>query len=727
MPAAALPRILAVEVGALAPRRPQRRLRATLRGKLEGLARLPAALRERRRLAATGDLAHARAGSAAAAEPRPRSSERRRARRSAAAAPAQGEGLAGAEVEQRRRAAVSAGRGPAPARKPREPARQSLRRCGRGAAGRRRSRPRRRAPAAPGAGPASRRSGAACSRGSSRCARTWRRSPRRGSPSRRAGRAPRPPAGSARRAPPAAAPGRGPRSRGRSARRNRRPPRTPRGGRAPRRRSGRADRAPRRAPRSGSPCRWSKPIRVRSAMTPAESIRPGSRSCTSTPATESTPAPSPSSSASTKRGSASASLLKRISGSPGCAATARFSAAPKPRFSPSAQQRHLGEALGDHRVGAVARGVVDDHDVDLPRLRAEALQRPRQELAAVEVGDVDRGSHRRGAVAQRRPPRRALAARRGSVTRQLDESRQPAQLALELGDLGAQAVDLGRRGRRRSVAARRGLGIGAGLAQDRDDLRLVAGEGLDLEAIVEALAAVQQQRQEGRRGEGVGVDRELLGFELAGELLRPLGKSGAFRSLLVAQHRGAVFVVVPAARALRPLSVVADHVVERRHLTPEVEGVALVGHRVEEDAARLQLGEVHADRPDRVAGVLEEVVGDDEVLGVGRDRLQPFAVVDHVDRRQVHALQLRVGSAQLRGRQPVHVARRRPARDGEAAVERADLETVAAQVAEGEFGAGVEVGRRRGRGARGGKLGAGSDGFHGGRVPGRRTALSFLE
>lgn len=60
MPFAALPRILAVEAGALYRAARQGRLRATLRGKLEGLARLPAALRERRRLAASGDLDRAR-------------------------------------------------------------------------------------------------------------------------------------------------------------------------------------------------------------------------------------------------------------------------------------------------------------------------------------------------------------------------------------------------------------------------------------------------------------------------------------------------------------------------------------------------------------------------------------------------------------------------------------------------------------------------------------------
>jgi GT2 family glycosyltransferase len=61
VPLSALPRILAVEAGALARAARQGRLGATMRGKLEGLARLPTALRERRRLAASGDLGRARA------------------------------------------------------------------------------------------------------------------------------------------------------------------------------------------------------------------------------------------------------------------------------------------------------------------------------------------------------------------------------------------------------------------------------------------------------------------------------------------------------------------------------------------------------------------------------------------------------------------------------------------------------------------------------------------
>jgi hypothetical protein len=61
MPAAALPRIAAVEFGALARAARQGRFRATLRGKLEGLGRLPRSLRERRGLATSGDLVRPRA------------------------------------------------------------------------------------------------------------------------------------------------------------------------------------------------------------------------------------------------------------------------------------------------------------------------------------------------------------------------------------------------------------------------------------------------------------------------------------------------------------------------------------------------------------------------------------------------------------------------------------------------------------------------------------------
>ncbi len=60
MPLSAVPRIAAVEVGALARAASQRRLRATAAGKLAALRRLPRLLRERRRLRREGDPARAR-------------------------------------------------------------------------------------------------------------------------------------------------------------------------------------------------------------------------------------------------------------------------------------------------------------------------------------------------------------------------------------------------------------------------------------------------------------------------------------------------------------------------------------------------------------------------------------------------------------------------------------------------------------------------------------------
>jgi GT2 family glycosyltransferase len=61
MPISAVPRIAAVEAGALVRAAREGRFAATLRGKLEGLRRLPGVLRERRRLAAAGDLSRPRA------------------------------------------------------------------------------------------------------------------------------------------------------------------------------------------------------------------------------------------------------------------------------------------------------------------------------------------------------------------------------------------------------------------------------------------------------------------------------------------------------------------------------------------------------------------------------------------------------------------------------------------------------------------------------------------
>jgi hypothetical protein len=73
VPLRALPRIVVMEAGALIRAARQKRFRATLRGKLEGLRLLPAMLRDRRRLAREGDLDRAREWlGAAGAAPAPR-------------------------------------------------------------------------------------------------------------------------------------------------------------------------------------------------------------------------------------------------------------------------------------------------------------------------------------------------------------------------------------------------------------------------------------------------------------------------------------------------------------------------------------------------------------------------------------------------------------------------------------------------------------------------------
>jgi GT2 family glycosyltransferase len=69
MPAASIPRIAAVEAGALVRAASQGRLRATVRGKVEGLRRLSELRRERRRLASAGNLSSARAWLGAAPRP----------------------------------------------------------------------------------------------------------------------------------------------------------------------------------------------------------------------------------------------------------------------------------------------------------------------------------------------------------------------------------------------------------------------------------------------------------------------------------------------------------------------------------------------------------------------------------------------------------------------------------------------------------------------------------
>ena len=93
--------------------------------------------------------------------------------------------------------------------------------------------------------------------------------------------------------------------------------------------------------------------------------------------------------------------------------------------------------------------------------------------------------------------------------------------------------------------------------------------------------------------------------------------------------------------------VILDHVLERRDLARTIEGEAHVRYRVEEDATRTQLAEVVVDRPDGIFAVLQEVIGDDEVLrciGKGREHL---TVVDDVGLDEVPLGKLRVVVAQI--------------------------------------------------------------------------------
>ena len=70
---------------------------------------------------------------------------------------------------------------------------------------------------------------------------------------------------------------------------------------------------------------------------------------------------------------------------------------------------------------------------------------------------------------------------------------------------------------------------------------------------------------------------------------------------------------------------------ERRHGTVNVECVALIGHGQIEDASRSQDAASVHESPQRVLGVLEEVVRDDEIEARVGDRGKALAVIDDVD------------------------------------------------------------------------------------------------
>src|SRR5262249_57367107 len=110
-------------------------------------------------------------------------------------------------------------------------------------------------------------------------------------------------------------------------------------------------------------------------------------------------------------------------------------------------------------------------------------------------------------------------------------------------------------------------------------------------------------------GPAVHVNRVALSVELGGSTPDPivrlcLIRRADCRAGLVRDQANPVLVVF-ATGAPGTVLVVADHVLERRHRAAEVEGIALVRNRVEENPAGLQLAEVGLDRSDWVLGVLE--------------------------------------------------------------------------------------------------------------------------
>ena len=114
------------------------------------------------------------------------------------------------------------------------------------------------------------------------------------------------------------------------------------------------------------------------------------------------------------------------------------------------------------------------------------------------------------------------------------------------------------------------------------------------------------------------VDRVALALELGSLRHLLLGRGGP-----EVRHQPGIdpFEVVLGPRALGTLLVVGDKMLQLGAGALPVEGEALVGDRVEEDAAGPQLGEVGLERADRILAVLEEVVGDDEVDRALADRL----------------------------------------------------------------------------------------------------------
>ncbi len=137
--------------------------------------------------------------------------------------------------------------------------------------------------------------------------------------------------------------------------------------------------------------------------------------------------------------------------------------------------------------------------------------------------------------------------------------------------------------------------------------------------------------------------------------------------------------VMLATRALGAVLVISDQVAQRRPRPPEIERIALVRHRVKQDATRPQLPQMRLDRPDRVLAMLKEMIGDDEIDGLRLDRRQQLTIIDHIHRREIPALELRIMRPQLRHRHPIDISRPHTRRQDHRQMQSPDLNPTTSQ------------------------------------------------
>ncbi len=140
--------------------------------------------------------------------------------------------------------------------------------------------------------------------------------------------------------------------------------------------------------------------------------------------------------------------------------------------------------------------------------------------------------------------------------------------------------------------------------------------------------------------------------------------------------------------ACRGEAAVFQEMLRRRDGAAAVEATLADRHGDEEDAARPQHAQPVLQRTERIGGVFQHMVGDDEVLTGGGDAVERETVGEKVRRDDGRA---GVGAQrpQRLGRMAVDVARLRAGRQRQRAVQGADLQAARAgrQVAQGEVAA----------------------------------------